>query len=285
MYQNAVPTGAVHERGALFFLLIWTFLIFTSTFTHMCIAAIETAEEGGNIANLLFSLSLIFCGVLASKTALPGFWVFMYYLSPFTYLASAMLSVGVANTKVVCAANELLKFAPPSGQTCASYMKAYIGVAGGYLQDPEATGECSFCQLSDTNVFLQAVGAKYADRWRNFGILWLYIVFNVAAALALYWLVRMPKKSKQSKEESRQSKAEKLQDKEAEEKLTKEESAEEVVTPEEKVADKAPVDDKAVERSVVDEKPVGKTPVDEKTVEKNPVGDKAGEPKVVEKTQ
>jgi ABC-type multidrug transport system ATPase subunit len=47
-YKNAEATNAVHERGALFFLLIWIFLVFTSTFAHMCIAAVETAEEGGS---------------------------------------------------------------------------------------------------------------------------------------------------------------------------------------------------------------------------------------------
>lgn len=62
LYKNAEPTDAVHERGALMFLLILTFLLFTSTFTHMCIAGIETAEAGGNIANMVFSLTLIFCG-------------------------------------------------------------------------------------------------------------------------------------------------------------------------------------------------------------------------------
>lgn len=62
LYRNAEPTHAVTERGGLMFLFIWTFLLFTSTFAHMCIAAIETAENGGNIANLIFSLCLIFCG-------------------------------------------------------------------------------------------------------------------------------------------------------------------------------------------------------------------------------
>lgn len=41
LYRNAEPTNAVHERGALFFLLTWAFLLFTSTFTDMCVAAIE----------------------------------------------------------------------------------------------------------------------------------------------------------------------------------------------------------------------------------------------------
>lgn len=44
----------------------------------MMIAGIESVETAGNVANLLFSLSLIFCGVLQSSSALPRFWIFMY---------------------------------------------------------------------------------------------------------------------------------------------------------------------------------------------------------------
>ncbi|KAL1982431.1 hypothetical protein VTN96DRAFT_1336 [Rasamsonia emersonii] len=62
LYRNAEPTHAVTERGGLMFLLIWSFMMFTSTFAHMVIAGIEVAETGGNLANLLFSLTLIFCG-------------------------------------------------------------------------------------------------------------------------------------------------------------------------------------------------------------------------------
>ena len=202
-YKNAEATNAVHERGALFFLLIWVFLIFTSTFAHMCIAAVETAEEGGNIANLLFALILIFCGVLATPTALPGFWKFMYYVSPFTYLASAMLSTGVANAKATCLDYELLHFAPAAGQTCGAYMSNFVKMAGGYVANPESTTDCAFCTISDTNVFLTAVSAKYEDRWRNFGILWLFVIFNIAAALFFYWLGRVPRKSKGPREEAR----------------------------------------------------------------------------------
>lgn len=62
MYRNAIPANQLHERGGLMFLLVWAFLIFTSTFTDMVVAGIETAETAGNIAQLLFSLTLIFCG-------------------------------------------------------------------------------------------------------------------------------------------------------------------------------------------------------------------------------
>ena len=62
LYRNAIPAEQVSEREALFFLLVWAFLMFTSTFAHLVIAGVDTAETGANIANLLFSLCLIFCG-------------------------------------------------------------------------------------------------------------------------------------------------------------------------------------------------------------------------------
>ncbi|KAK0281109.1 Multidrug resistance protein [Friedmanniomyces endolithicus] len=201
LYNNAVPTNEVHLRGFQFFLFVWQFLLFTSTFTNMMIAGIADAETGGNLANLLFSLSLIFCGVLASPTTLPRFWIFMYRVSPFTYLVEGMLSVGVANTQVACAANEFVTFRPPAGQTCSAYMQQYISAAGGYLQDPGATSACNYCTYSDTNIFLRAVSASYAHVWRDYGILWVYIIVNACGALFFYWLARVPKKAKKAKKE------------------------------------------------------------------------------------
>jgi ABC-type multidrug transport system permease subunit len=61
-YRNAEPTGAVKERGALFFLFLWQFMLFTSSFAFAAIAGVSTAETAGNIANLLFVLVVIFCG-------------------------------------------------------------------------------------------------------------------------------------------------------------------------------------------------------------------------------
>jgi len=202
--RNAAYTGTETERGALAFLFIWVFLIFTSTFTDMIIAAFETAEAGGNIANLLFTLCLVFCGVLAGPSTLPRFWIFMYRVSPFTYIVSGLLSTSVANAPVTCAVNELIKFNPPSGQTCGEYLANYTKAAGGELVNPGATSDCSFCQLTSTNAFLSAVNINYDDRWRNFGIVWVYVVFNVFAALFLYWLTRVPKGEKKAKKQKTQ---------------------------------------------------------------------------------
>jgi len=60
--RNAVPTNTVEERGAAMFLLLWVFLMFTTTFGYLIQAAIETAEAAGNAASGLFTFWLVFCG-------------------------------------------------------------------------------------------------------------------------------------------------------------------------------------------------------------------------------
>ncbi|PLB48341.1 pleiotropic drug resistance protein, ABC superfamily [Aspergillus steynii IBT 23096] len=200
LYRNAEPTDAVHERGALMWLLILSFLLFTSTFAHMIIAGIELAETGGNLANLFFSLCLIFCGVLATPETLPGFWIFMYRVSPFTYLVSGMLSTGVSGTDAICESVEFLKFTPPPDTTCQDYMSPYIKLFGGYLDNPQSTSDCSFCAISKTDTFLAGVHSDFNEAWRNFGLMWVYIVFNIFGAVFIYWLARVPKVKKTKKD-------------------------------------------------------------------------------------
>ncbi|KAF2452837.1 ABC-2 type transporter-domain-containing protein [Lineolata rhizophorae] len=195
-YKNADAAGQGAERSALSWLLFWQFLLFTCTFANACVSFTGTAEAGSNVANLFFMLAFFFCGVLATPDSMPGFWIFLYRVSPLSYWISAVLSTGVANVEVTCASNEWTTFRPPGGQTCGDYLADYISRAGGYLLDPEATSNCSYCKMKDTNVFLSGISSDYGTRWRNFGIMWAYIVFNIVAALALYYMVRIPKGKK-----------------------------------------------------------------------------------------
>ncbi|OOF91791.1 hypothetical protein ASPCADRAFT_518204 [Aspergillus carbonarius ITEM 5010] len=191
MYRNAEETHAVTERSGLMFLLIWSFMIHCGTFTIMVVASVATAEVGATLALLLFSMSLIFCGVMATPASLPGFWIFMYRVSPMTYLVSGMLSTGLANTRVQCSKLELIVIQPPSNETCASYLASYMQIAGGAVYNPQATANCEYCEMTDSNVYLEELSASYSDRWRNFGLMWAYVAFNVFAALFLYWFVRV----------------------------------------------------------------------------------------------
>ncbi|KAK4865296.1 hypothetical protein LT330_009407 [Penicillium expansum] len=194
LYQNADLTHDATSRGGLAFLFIWAFMMFTSTFTHILVAGIDSADSAGSVGNICYMLCITFCGILVKKASLPGFWTFMYYVSPFTWLASGLLSTGVANTAIVCASNEYVKFLPPAGESCGSYMASYISSSGGYLIDVKNTEYCEFCQLSNTNEYLSTVNIRFEDRWRNFGIVLVYIVVNAAGALGVYWLVRVRKR-------------------------------------------------------------------------------------------
>ncbi len=72
------------ETQGLILLFLVQFFVFASTFAHMIIAALPDAETAGNIATLMFSLTLTFNGVFQPPQALPGFWIFMYRVSPLT---------------------------------------------------------------------------------------------------------------------------------------------------------------------------------------------------------
>ncbi|CAK5272262.1 unnamed protein product [Mycena citricolor] len=204
LYNNAVPTGAVHERGALMFLYLLQFMLFTSTLSQWLVAGNETAEAAGNMGNLLFSLTLLFCGVLAPPSTL-GWWIWMYRVSPFSYFVGGMLATGLANTNVTCSPIELLHVDPTAGLNCGQYFAPYMQVAGGQVMNPNATSACEFCSISDTNVFLAASNIHYSERWRNFGLIWVFILFNAAAALAFYWFWRVPKDKKKKEVKVKQA--------------------------------------------------------------------------------
>ena len=137
--------------------------------------------------------------MLATPDQLPGFWIFMYRVNPFTYILEAFLGTSLSNTSVTCASNEYLYFSAPDGLTCDEYMEPYIRNAGGRLVDSSGS-DCQFCAMDKTNDFLDTLNISFGNRWRDFGFLWAYCVFNIAAAVGLYWLVRVPKRKKSKKE-------------------------------------------------------------------------------------
>ena len=125
----------------------------------------------------------------------------MYRVSPFTYLVSGILSVGLANARISCSAEEFLHFSPAPPSNCSAYLAPYIDVHGGYLTpgSRDSTTECVFCRGSETNIFLAGVSAEYGDRWRNLGIVFVYMLSNGAAAVGFYWLARVPKGKREEK--------------------------------------------------------------------------------------
>ncbi len=117
----------------------------------------------------------------------------MYRITPLTYFINTLVSTGLGGVQVECTTNEILEFDPANGKDCGSYLKDYMNQAGGGLLNPQAMRECRSCPVSSTDSLLAALGIYYEDRWRNFAITLVYSFVNVAGALCLYWLFRVPK--------------------------------------------------------------------------------------------
>lgn len=202
LYQNAEYTDTVHSRSTLTMLVIWAAFLFASSFAHMLIAGMDSAEIASAFSNILFIMMYAFCGILAGPDSLPGFWIFMYRVNPFTYLVSCMLSATLGNAPMHCADNEVLSFSAPSGMSCDDYMQEYRSANGGYLLNPDARGseQCNFCSLEYTNQYLGGLNIEFSNRWRDFGLLWVYIVINTIGAIAFYKLFRVPSKKAKAKQ-------------------------------------------------------------------------------------
>ena len=59
-------------RGALMWAYMESFFLFTATFAIAIVAPMDLAETAGNIANLMFSLCLIFCGLVENFSICRG---------------------------------------------------------------------------------------------------------------------------------------------------------------------------------------------------------------------
>lgn len=167
------------------------FYVFGSSFAHLVSASLPDAETAGNIAAFLFALCVAFNGVFVPPAGLPGFWIFMYRVSPLTYITGALAGVGLHGRPVDCGANEVTVFDAPAKATCGSYMADYLKVAPGRLLNPEATSHCEYCPLTGADQFLAGVGISYDQRWRNSAIVWGFIAFNVIMTYGLYYAFRV----------------------------------------------------------------------------------------------
>lgn len=194
-YRNAEVTHSARERGALFWLLVVSFNIFCTTMGHLCISFMESDQNAANLAVILLTMCLTFCGVLAGPDVLPHFWIFMYRCNPLTYLIQSQLGTGLARAPMHCSEPEFVRFQAPSGMNCGEYMKEFIDKAGGFLEDSSTTS-CKYCQYGDTDAWLASVNVHYSTRWWYFGIFWAFPIFNVVAGALLYYIFRVPKGNK-----------------------------------------------------------------------------------------
>ncbi|KAH7379502.1 ABC multidrug transporter-like protein [Pyrenochaeta sp. MPI-SDFR-AT-0127] len=190
-YYPVVGASQSSERQGLVLLFCIQLLMYTSTFAAMTIAALPNAETASGVVSLLTLMSILFNGVLQAPSQLPKFWIFMYRVSPFTYWIGGTVATMLSGRPVTCSDSEVSIFDPPSGQSCGTYLESYASMTGGAIRNPGATSSCEYCALTNADQFLAGSNINYDDRWRNFGILFAFIMFNVFIAIASYYLFRV----------------------------------------------------------------------------------------------
>lgn len=179
-------------RGISMYAVYILYQVYYTTFSQAVAVVSPNAETAAMLTVLFYTFVLAFSGVLQPLRQLVTFWHFAYYVSPFTWLVSAMMSIGVHDVPVHCTATEVNIFQPPEGQTCGQYAGAFSNASMATLRNPGATQDCQFCQASVGDVYLAALNMNYDHRWRNFGFLVAYTAFNVAIFTLGFYLYSGP---------------------------------------------------------------------------------------------
>ncbi|KAA8915340.1 hypothetical protein TRICI_002524 [Trichomonascus ciferrii] len=189
------PTGYntdAENAGMFYFVYCVLFQIYYISFSLLVVYISPDIPSAGALTSLLFTFKVAFCGILQPKSEIPGFWTFMYKVSPYTYFVQSILGSILHNKPVVCQPEEFNVFQPMDGMTCYEFAGTFISRAGGYLNNPEATDNCQYCQYRSGDEYLaRSMDTEWSDRWRNVGFFFIYIVFNLLAMLALFYLFRV----------------------------------------------------------------------------------------------
>lgn len=175
----------------------FTYAIFFQMYYVLLGLAIVYISPDLPTANVLIGLALnfimSFAGVIQNSKQMPGFWKFMWRLSPYTYFIDNLLSVLLHHRPVVCGEDEYSVLDPPEGLTCGEYLEDYFVESTGYVNNENATKSCQVCQYKVGDEYLATVGLSWNHRWRNIGLFCAYIGFNLIVMCHLYYFLRVKK--------------------------------------------------------------------------------------------
>lgn len=152
----------------------------TEQFSVVLGQAIAALTPSSYTASLLTPFLLIvfslFCGVTIPPPNIPSFWKWLYHLNPLTYMVGGMIETELYDRPVRCKLSEFSIFEPPSGRTCWEYASSWLENSTGYLSNPNATAGCKYCPFTDVEAYAAQFDLLWDHRWRDLGILAVYVL-------------------------------------------------------------------------------------------------------------
>ncbi|KAM9999027.1 hypothetical protein ACTFIZ_002596 [Dictyostelium cf. discoideum] len=153
------------------------------SFAKMCAAISPTIEIANVIASVILSIWLLFSGFTAPKNDIGGWWIWLYYISPYTWIFQGLSINEFTYQEYGCKDSELIP--PRTPQNLLPY--------------PEGYGGNQVCQFTSGEQIMDSFGINNPDyfKWVVYGILGAYIVFFYTVCFfALKYLNFEDKKSK-----------------------------------------------------------------------------------------
>ena len=95
-----------------------------------------------------------------------------------------MVSTELHGLPVVCKEEEFSVFTPPTGQSCDQWAGDFVSAFGGYLDNPNATSDCRYCQYKVGDEYFEPMHMSYEHRWRDACILLAFFGFNAIMTIS-----------------------------------------------------------------------------------------------------
>ncbi|KAI8332054.1 ABC-2 type transporter-domain-containing protein [Chlamydoabsidia padenii] len=187
------------EAVGYFYVTFCVVVTWAATLGYIIASIAESGTTASVLNPLIMSILVLFCGLMQPPKAMPRFWsAWMYWADPFHYFIEGLTVNEMENVAIQCTDSDLIRFTPPPGQTCGQYTQSFFSRgATGHISNPDAMQpeQCGYCQYSTGEQFYETnYDWGQNSKWANFGILVLFLCFNISAVVALVYLRRKPRR-------------------------------------------------------------------------------------------
>ncbi|PLB44117.1 hypothetical protein P170DRAFT_430033 [Aspergillus steynii IBT 23096] len=177
--------------GFVYFMYL-LFAMFGLGVTYLTAALFPNDTMSGYAISLLWVTLLMFSGAANPHSALNSFYEpWLWWADPLTYFFEPAVSTVLHDVKVHCAPEDMAIFSPPSGKSCLQYAQDYLQRNPGYLENPHAMENCSYCPYSVGDDFAESLHYYFSVRWRDLGVFIAFCITNIVLTFFIVWVLRV----------------------------------------------------------------------------------------------